>query len=77
MKYVKIIAGILLLLGAGSEYANAGKQLLTYFNPGILIACLGMILLAAWLIGKEAPLQPFFSKPSKNRPCIQRQESSM
>ncbi len=50
MKILKIIIGSFLLLGAGAEYVNASKQLLTFFDPGILCACLAMIFISSFLI---------------------------
>ncbi|MEO6254320.1 MAG: hypothetical protein ABIO79_13485 [Ferruginibacter sp.] len=51
MKIVKLIIGMLILYGSGTEYISASKQLSTYFDPGIIIGCLIVLLLSGWLIG--------------------------
>jgi hypothetical protein len=51
MKTFKIIFGILILYGAGTEYINASKQLASFLSPPIIIGCLVMIISSAWLIG--------------------------
>ncbi len=40
-----------MLFGAGQEYINAGRQLGSFFSPGILLAILVMLVLSTWLIG--------------------------
>lgn len=59
MKTFKIILGILLLYGAGTEYISASNQLSTFFSPGILMGCLIMILVSAWLMGSGISKQNF------------------
>lgn len=51
MKILKIIVGTLFLCGAGSEYASASHELLSYTSPDILIGCFLVVLLCTWLIG--------------------------
>jgi len=51
MKIFKIILGLLLTYGAGKEYISASRQLFSFFDPGIIIAVLLMLLLSTWLIG--------------------------
>jgi hypothetical protein len=51
MNKFKIVIGFLLLYGIGNEYIYASKQLFTFLSPGIILACLTMIILCAWLIG--------------------------
>lgn len=51
MKVLKIILAILLLSGAGSEYANASRELLTFTSPGVLIGCFLVVLFCAWIVG--------------------------
>jgi hypothetical protein len=51
MKYFKIIGGFLLLMGSSKEYVNASKELLSFFDPAIILICLLMLGLSAWLIG--------------------------
>lgn len=51
MRLGKIILGILLLLGTGSEYINASEQMGNYFAPEILIFAVGVIIFSTWLIG--------------------------
>ncbi len=51
MKIFKIIIGLLLTYGAGKEYINASRQLLSFFEPGVIIAISLMLLLCTWLIG--------------------------
>jgi len=59
MKTFKIIFGILILYGAGTEYISASNQLSSYLSPGILIGCLVMIVFAAWLIGSGLSKEKF------------------
>ena len=51
MNKFKIVIGFLLLYGIGQEYINASKQFLTFLDPTIIILCLLMLVLCAWLIG--------------------------
>jgi len=51
MKIFKIILGLLLTFGASNEYASASRQLLSFFDPGIIIAVCLMLLFSTWLIG--------------------------
>ena len=51
MKIFKIVLGLLLTYGAGKEYVNASRQLLSFLDPGIIIAVLLTLLLCTWLIG--------------------------
>jgi hypothetical protein len=51
MKKVKIIIGLLVLYGSGTEYISASHELLSYWEPGILMGCLMMLVIATWLIG--------------------------
>ncbi len=51
MKYVKIIASILILFAISQEYINASKQLLSFLDPSVLFICLLSIGLSAWLMG--------------------------
>ena len=51
MRTTKIIIGFLILMSIGSEYANASRQLFTFFSPGILLGSLTLLVLSTWLIG--------------------------
>ena len=51
MKILKIILGFLLLLGAGKETVVAANQLGTFWDPGVIIGILLLLLLCTWLIG--------------------------
>lgn len=51
VKIVKIVIGLLLTYGAGKEYINASKQLLSFFEPGVILGILLILLLCSWLIG--------------------------
>jgi hypothetical protein len=51
MKIFKIILGLLLTYSAGKEYVSASRQIFSFFDPGIMIAVLLMLLLCTWLIG--------------------------
>ena len=51
MKTIKIIIGIIVLYGAGTEYISASRELGTLFSPGIIIGILLLLTLATWLIG--------------------------
>ncbi|NCU06034.1 MAG: hypothetical protein GXC73_18880 [Chitinophagaceae bacterium] len=51
MKIFKILLAVLLIYGAGNEYINASRQLLSFYDPGIIAAVLLMLILCAWLLG--------------------------
>lgn len=51
MKILKIVIGVFLLFGAGSEYVSASHELLTFTSPGILIGCFLVIFFCTWIIG--------------------------
>jgi hypothetical protein len=51
LKTIKIIFGFLLLFGAGQAYAQASRDLGTFFSPGVIVGVLLMLFLSTWLIG--------------------------
>ena len=59
MKYLKIILGVLLLFGAGSEYIHASRALGSFFSPGIIVGMLALVVLCTWLIGSGLRQEKF------------------
>lgn len=57
MKYGKLILGIILLIGAGREYASASRQLGTLINPGVMLGVMLLMILCTWLIAGAFPRQ--------------------
>jgi hypothetical protein len=51
MKAGKIILGVLLLIGAGSEYVRASRAMETLFDVGIISGVVVILLVCTWLIG--------------------------
>ena len=51
MRVLGVIFSFILLIGAGSEYANASSQLGTFTNPGVLLACFVFLIFCTWLLG--------------------------
>jgi len=53
MKVAKIILGMFLIISLGNEFVRAGFQIGSFFNLGVVVGVLLMLVLVAWLLGSS------------------------